>query len=336
MNTKTILWATAVAAMMFTSCGGNKEKTTENENYAESAIVDVTQQQKPRMLVIPSDQLLERFGMLNPENAQGKTVYNRDFAGYLLKDKDSKFIIASIQDAFIEFGYPLNDLEQTLKSLNDQEMVDEVDGIRKDAKTMLLTTAKPDIILELDYSLTNDEKSRNLDKKLTYTLRAIDAFSNKVVATIQQADFKKSGENNPAVLMRDALAQDTKKYTGQINDFFNTVVTNGRDITMRITINGDVNLSMSDECLDGDTYTDFIIDWMKENTLKGAYNMARNTDTELYFTDVRIKALNDNGTQYSAYDFARELSKALNKGCGVKSQNRTQGLGDALISIKGM
>ena len=317
---------------MFAACGGNKEK----QSYAESATVDVTQQQKPRMLVIPSDQLLERFGMLKAENAQGKTVYSRDYTGYLLADKDSKFIIASIQDAFIAFGYPLNDLEQTLKSLNDQEMVDEVDGIRKDAKTMLLTTAKPDIILELDYSLANDENSRNLDKNLTYTLRAIDAFSNKVVATIQQAGFKKTGENSPAVLMRDALAKDTKKYTAQINDYFNSVVTNGRDITVRITINGNVSLSMSDECLNGDSYTDFIIDWMKENTLKGAYNMARNTDTELYFTDVRIKALNDNGTQYSAYDFARELSKDLNKGCGVKSQNRTQGLGDALISIKGM
>lgn len=333
MNAKTILLAAAVAAVMFISCGGNDSK---KQSYAESATVNVTQQQKPRMLVIPSDQLLERFGKLNPEDAQGKTVYNRDFAGYLLSDKDSKFIIASIQDAFIEFGYPLNDLEQTLKSINDQEMVDEVDGIRKDAKTMLLTTAKPDIILELDYNLATNSNSRNLDRNLTYTLRAIDAFSNKVVATIQQAEFKKSGESSPAVLMREALAQDTKKYTAQINDFFNSVVTNGRDITMRITINGNVDLSMSDECLNGDTYTDFIIDWMKENTLKGAYNMARNTDTELYFTDVRIKALNDNGTQYSAYDFARDLSKALNKGCGVKSQNRTQGLGDALISIKGM
>lgn len=332
MKTKCLFLSMAVSMLMLSACGSK----SNNESYAESAIVDVTLQQKPRMLVIPSDQLLERFGKLHPEDAQGKTVYNRDFGGYLLTDKDSKFIIASIQDAFIAFGYPLNDLEQTLKSINDQEMVDEVDGIRKDAKTMLLTTAKPDIILELDYSLANNEKSRNLEKKLTYTLRAIDAFSNKVVATIQQADFKKSGETNPSVLMKAALDQDSKKYTSQINDFFNSVITNGRDITMRITINGDVNLSMSDECLDGDTYTDFIIDWMKENTLKGAYNMARNTDTELYFTDVRIKALNDNGTQYSAYDFARDLSKALNKGCGVKSQNRTQGLGDALISIKGM
>jgi hypothetical protein len=56
----------------------------------------------------------------------------------------------------------------------------------------------------------------------------------------------------------------------------------------------------------------------------------------MYFANVRIKTLNDNGTQYSAYDFARELSKALNKECGVKSKNVTQGLGDAMITIKGM
>ena len=68
----------------------------------------------------------------------------------------------------------------------------------------------------------------------------------------------------------------------------------------------------------------------------GTYNLQRNTDTEMYFANVRIKTLNDNGTQYSAYDFARELSKALNKECGVKSKNVTQGLGDAMIIIKGM
>lgn len=332
MKTKYFLLSLALATMFFAACGSKNS----NDNYAESSIVDVNEQQKPRILVMPSDQLLERFNKLNPEDSQGKTVYNRDYAGYLLSDKDSKFIIASIQDAFIQYGYPLNDLEQTLKSINDQNMIDEVDGIKKDAKSILLTTAKPDIILELDYRLEADPTSRNLSKRLTYTLRAIDAFSNKVVATIQQAGFSKGNENNPSVLMKEALEKDTPKYTEQIDGYFANILTHGRDITVRITINGDVNLSMSDNCLDGDTYTDFIIDWMKANTLKGAYNMARNTDTELYFTDVRIKTLNDNGTQYSAYDFARELSKALNKGCGVKSVNHTQGLGDALISIKGM
>lgn len=327
MKTKTLI--IALLASVLISCGGNGGN--------QSNTVNVTQQQKAAMLVIPSDQLLQQFGKLKQQEALGKTLQVRDYNGYLLTDQDSKFIISTIQSAFIQMGYPLNDLEQTLKSINEQEMLDAIDGIQKDAKTILLTTAKPDIILELDYNIVTDRSSRDFKKSLTYTLRAIDAFSNKVVATIQQTNFEGNSKTaTPATLMEAALAKDTKGFTQQINNHFNTIIETGRDITLRVTIDNGVNLTMSDECLDGDTYSDFIIDWVKVNTLLGAYNMNRNTETEMYFTNVKIKTLNDNGTQYSAYDFARELSKALNKGCGIKSRNTTQGLGMATISIKGM
>ena len=326
---KTKISIIALLTIVLISCGGNGGN--------QSNTVNVTQQQKPAMLVIPSDQLLQQFGKLKQQEALGKTLQVRDYNGYLLTDQDSKFIISTIQSAFIQMGYPLNDLEQTLKSINEQEMLDAIDGIQKDAKTILLTTAKPDIILELDYNIVTDRSSRDFKKSLTYTLRAIDAFSNKVVATIQQTNFEgNSKAATPATLMEAALAKDTKGFTQQINNHFNTIIETGREITLRVTIDKGVNLTMSDECLDGDTYSDFIIDWVKVNTLLGAYNMNRNTETEMYFTNVKIKTLNDNGTQYSAYDFARELSKALNKGCGIKSRNTTQGLGMATISIKGM
>ena len=326
---KTKISIIALLTIVLMSCGGNGGN--------QSNTVNVTQQQKPAMLVIPSDQLLQQFGKLKQQEALGKTLQVRDYNGYLLTDQDSKFIISTIQSAFIQMGYPLNDLEQTLKSINEQEMLDAIDGIQKDAKTILLTTAKPDIILELDYNIVTDRSSRDFKKSLTYTLRAIDAFSNKVVATIQQTNFEgNSKTTTPATLMEAALAKDTKGFTQQINNHFNTIIETGREITLRVTIDNGVNLTMSDECLDGDTYSDFIIDWVKVNTLLGAYNMNRNTETEMYFTNVKIKTLNDNGTQYSAYDFARELSKALNKGCGIKSRNTTQGLGMATISIKGM
>ena len=326
---KTKISIIALLAIVLMSCGGNGGN--------QSNTVNVTQQQKPAMLVIPSDQLLQQFGKLKQQEALGKTLQVRDYNGYLLTDQDSKFIISTIQSAFIQMGYPLNDLEQTLKSINEQEMLDAIDGIQKDAKTILLTTAKPDIILELDYNIVTDRSSRDFKKSLTYTLRAIDAFSNKVVATIQQTNFEGNSKTaTPATLMEAALAKDTKGFTQQINNHFNTIIETGREITLRVTIDNGVNLTMSDECLDGDTYSDFIIDWVKVNTLLGAYNMNRNTETEMYFTNVEIKTLNDNGTQYSAYDFARELSKALNKGCGIKSRNTTQGLGMATISIKDM
>lgn len=322
---KTKLLAIFAMATMLVSCGGGGTSTT----------VDVKQTQKPTMLVLPSDQLMQRFGCIRTEVSLGKQLQVRDYNSYLLTDPDAKFIIASIQSAFIEFGYPLNDLEQTLKSINDQEMVDEVSGIKKDSKTILLTNARPDIILELDYDMTTDRSSRDYSKSLTYTLRAIDAFSNKVVATIQAAGVK-NAKGNTATMMGEAIQKNSKDFTKQINKHFDDLIANGRDITMRVMIDANESFTMSDESIYGDTYADFILDYMKVNTLMGTYNLQRNTDTEMYFANVRIKTLNDNGTQYSAYDFARELSKALNKECGVKSKNVTQGLGDAMIIIKGM
>ena len=317
--------AILVMAAALVSCGGGGTSTA----------VDVKQTQKPTMLVLPSDQLMQRFGCIRTEVSLGKQLQVRDYNSYLLTDPDAKFIIASIQSAFIEFGYPLNDLEQTLKSINDQEMVDEVSGIKKDSKTILLTNARPDIILELDYDMTTDRSSRDYSKSLTYTLRAIDAFSNKVVATIQAAGVK-NANGNTASMMGEAIQKNSKDFTKQINNHFDDLIANGRDITMRVMIDANESFTMSDESIYGDTYADFILDYMKVNTMMGTYNLQRNTDTEMYFANVRIKTLNDNGTQYSAYDFARELSKALNKECGVKSKNVTQGLGDAMIIIKGM
>ncbi len=343
MKTKTILFV-LLSVLVFVSCGnitGNGEKQQEVQTVTETEeqevqTVTVTEQQKPTVLVIPSDQLLNRFGMLQRKEVLGKMIQIRDYNGYFLADPDSKFVISSIQNAFIRYGYPLNDLEQTLKSINDQEMLDAVTGIQKDAKTVLLTNARPDIILEVDYNYATDRSTRAYSKSFTFTLRAIDAFSNKVVATIQETACKEGKANTPSALAEAILAQDSKAFTRQMDNYFTTIIKTGRDITLRVTIENGVNLTMSDECLDGDTYTDFIIDWLKVNTVLGAYNMSRNTDTEMYFVNVKIKTFNDNGTQYSAYDFARQLSKALNKGCGIKSKNTTQGLGDATISIKGM
>ncbi len=333
---KNLILLVASALALFSCGGGNGSGEQSTFDSGSGNTVSVNEQQKPKLMVLPSDKLLQRWKMLKQENAQGKTIYVRDFNGYLLKDQNSTYIIGAIQKAFIDYGFPLDDLEQTIKSINDQDMLDDVDGIQKDAKTMLLTTAKPDIILELDYELRDNMASRKPDKSLTFTLRAIDAFTNQVIGNIQQTEFGKGSSSGTEKLMEDAIKADGKAFTGQINKHFGDIVANGRNISVRITLESGVSFKMDDECLDNDSYADFIIDYMKTNTYKGAYTLTRNTDTELYFTNVKIPTLNEDGTQFSAYDFGRALSKALNKGCGVKSKNKTQGLGDALISIKGM
>lgn len=246
-------------------------------------------QQRARIMVMPSDQLLDRFKSLDQNVINGRVITGRNYEKYYLNDSDAKFIISSIQDGFIKYGYPINDLEQTLKSMGDREIIDEVSGVKKDAKTVLLNSAHPDIIIEVDYNSQKDYSTRSVQKVLSYSIRAIDAVTSKVVATIQDAKVSGNGKErlSSVELLQMALSEKMEGFTQSIDEYFSRIGREGREITVRITLDQNSSLSMKSELSNGDVLADFIIDFMKVNTLGGSYNMALNTISEMYFTDVR-------------------------------------------------
>ncbi|MBE6308324.1 MAG: hypothetical protein E7087_03345 [Bacteroidales bacterium] len=358
----TKLLLTAVVAMVVLSgCSEQKEvKTVETPSAAETApvasqpvknLLDNTSgdieayessdvnavvQARPSIMVIPGDQILKDCGCISTEKANGREFIIRDYKGFLLKNNEIKQVISFIQNEFNDSEFPLNDFEQTLKQLDTQEAFDMADGLEKDARTMLSSMARPDIILEFTYEKGKPSllgHNYNASKSTSYTLRAIDAYSSKVVAAINGNDI--SGAS-----IKEAMQQDIKrninKFQGDIQKYFNDILTRGRDVTVRVVVESGSGIALSDESIEGDTYTDWIIDYMKANTVKGAHTMVRNTDYELAFTNCRIKLLNDDGTQYGVYDWARDLQKDLRRNLGLKCANKAQGLGEVLIAIQGL
>ena len=347
---KTRKWITLLGGALIVStiisCGGSNTKkgladgASGNLEAYESGEVNAVVQALPEIMILPSDQTLKHFGALKEQTIDGRIFQIRDYQKYLLDDNNAKQIFSIIQTKFNKEGFPLNDLEQTLKQLNTQEASDMADGFNKDAKTLLLTTAQPDIILELNYetnagniSLTGHNYKNTGDKQLNYTLNAIDAYTNKVVSSIAANNVR--GKSVP-----EAIQDDIQKKIGQLmkdlQGYFSEILTRGRDITVRIAVANASNVNLSDENIEGDTYADYIIDYIKTHTVKGAYKLQRNTDNELYFVNCRIRLNNEDGTQFGAYDWARELAKKLRKDLGVKVTNKSQGLGEVLISIEGM
>lgn len=345
MKTKRIFLA-LLGAMLLFSCGGNNQgggivgnASGDMEAY-ESGNVNAIEQARPSIMVIPSDQVLQNFGCLRTENVNGREYIIRDYKTYFLKDDRAKRIFSTIQDEFNAKEFPLHDFEQTLKQLDNQEALDMADGMEKDAKTMLLTVAQPDIILELDYNTSRDKVSlrghnynHNGEKNISYTLNALDAYTNKVVATVGASNI--NGESTTGTIQKD-IKEQMSKFQKNITNYFSDILTRGRDITVRIAIESGAKINLSDESIEGDTYTDWIIDYMKSHTVKGAYKMQRNTNKELYFVNCRIKLLNEDGTQYGVYNWARDLQKNLRSNLGLKCSNKSQGLGEAVISIQGI
>ena len=337
-----------IVAAVLVGCGGNKQSNGLTEGASgdmeayENGNVNAMEQARPTIMVIPSDQTLKNFKCIENQKANGRDYIIRDYKNYLQKDYRAERIISAIQNEFIAQNYPLNDFEQTLKQLETQEALDMADGFEKDAKTMLLTVAQPDIILELSYYSSKDKgismTSHNYNKKneerdVSYTLDAIDAYTNKVVATMTATGIK---GNSTTEIIQNSIKKNMPKFQQDITKYFSDILTRGRDITIRISVEDGSNVNLSDESIEDDTYADWIIDYIKTHTVKGAYKLQRNTDKELYFVNCRIKLLNEDGTQYGVYDWASDFIKNLRKNLGLKCSNKAQGLGEVLISVQGL
>lgn len=357
MKTRRILTVTALllSSIMMVSCffngGGNSEggnsadgkgligRASGDITAYESSDVNGLEQALPQIMVIPSDQVLQNFKCLKTETVQGRTYIIRDYKSYLLKDDRARRLISAIQGAFNDQDFPLNDFEQTLKQLDTQEAMDLADGLDKDSKTLLLMTARPDIILELDYATSRDKQvsltSHNYnnagEKNVNYTLTALDAYTNKAVATMTASNIK--GESTTETIQA-SIAKNMPKFQDDIVKYFSDILTRGRDITVRVAVAKGCRIKLSDDSIEGDTYADWIIDYIKVHTVKGAYKMQTNTDKEISFTNCRIKLLNEDGTQYGVYDWTRDLAKNLRKNLGLKVTNKAQGLGEVMLVIQ--
>lgn len=317
-------------ALLLPSCIKRDRNLTDNlkdesEEYASSD-VNAIDQALPEIMVIPSDGVLQNFGAAR----QTPNGVMRDYQKYLLDNKDNKALVAAIESQFVDNNYPLTNLEQTLKHLATSSATDEADGLAKDAKTMLMETANPDIIVELDYNTTTNRK--NFNSTLNYTISLIDPYTNKVFASYSESDvdgkdladaFKKSLKGN----MR-GINHDLRKY-------FSNILTKGREISLRISVDSDAGMNLQEESVEGDTYSDWIDDYLDTHTVKGSFKLKTNTRYELSYT-ARIPTLNDDGTQYSGYQWGRELAKAMRKQLGVKVSNRSQGLADIHLVVTGM
>lgn len=339
MKVKNALGWTILSLALF-SCGGNNSKNSLAEGASgdmdayENADVNAIEQARPQIMVIPADQTLKSFGALKETMIDGKGFVVRDYQGYLTKDDRFRRIASFIQDSFVKQNYPLVDFEQTLKQLDTKAATDMADGLQTDAKTQLLQTAHPDIILEINYYKSSSLTSHDYrSKNVSYTLSAIDAYTTNVVATITSSNIK--GESTTETIQQD-MAAKLPSLMNDVQNYYSDILKRGREVSIRITVESGSNQDLGDESIDGDAYSDWIIDYVKTHTVKGAYKMGINTAKELSFTSARIKLLDEDGTQYGVYDWARDLQKAIHKNLGLKVSNKSQGLGDIVLSVKGM
>lgn len=290
------------------------------------------QAKKPTIMVVPADVWCSENGYMTTYDNQGDEVSVPDYEKAVQNDMDLVNAITKIGELMAERGLPLKDLASTVRSIRQSSAEDEMTVSRSSGSSLaespldkLLNRAKADILVELAWKINTVGPKQSV----TYTLRGIDAYTNKQVAAAQGTGAPSFSAEIP-VLIEEATLEKMDGFIAQLQAHFDDLLANGREVNVNIRVfdNGS-GMSLEDE-YDGYELIDIIDDWMAQNTVQHRYSLTDATESMMRFEQVRIPLYRENGMPMDTRRFVTELRRYLSKEpFNITSKVLTKGLGRA-------
>ena len=258
--------------------------------FALFSIEAFGQAKKPRLVVIPSDALLNSMGLLGATDDMGEINYVQHYKEAFL-DTDFKACISKISEMFNDRGFPLTMLEAELRRAQGKNIVIPVD-----------------IRLELNYKI---------DKKgpqdiLYFELTALDAYSSKQVGA-------SSGVSKPAIgetkvnLLQEAVLDKIDKFALDIDNYFQKLADQGHE--SRLTIESEGSCDLND-------VIDDVEDWLSNNCVNGAFSTDNVDESVIQVSQAMMPLFGANGKALDARNFYKPLRDVLTaKGLNVKQKS---------------
>lgn len=293
-----------------------------------------SQAKKPTLMVVPSDLYCNQHGYMQTFSNQGSTEMVPDYKKALQNDSQLLTAITVIGQMMADRGFPLKLMEQELKNLNQESAEDALLTSKSGADVAespvdrLKKRSKSDIILQVTWLVNRTGPKYSL----TFNLQGIDAYTNKQIAACQGTGDPTFTAELP-VLLEESIANHLETFTTQLQNHFDDMFENGREITLRVKKWEDSEFDLESE-FDGTELSDIIEDWISANTVKGRFNTTDATENFMYFEQVRIPLYDQNQRAMDARRWTRDLINKL-KTYGVPAKLMMKGLGQATIVIGG-
>lgn len=291
---------------------------------------------QPTIMVVPSDALMKQLNCFKYIDNQGVKTPNPDYTAVFAEHAELKQVISKIGELFADKGFAIQDMETALKQIRDEEAEDvatqskEGGEIAQSALDKILVRVKPDIKLELTYTITS---AGGPFRTVTFNIQAIDAYSTKQVGGASGTGSN-STETVDARLLEEAVLTYINNLQNQMQTHFDDLNKNGREVFVRVQVFDDSGFDLEEE-FENVELNEHITTWMKKNTINGAFRQAKLTENEIRFSSVRIPMFDTVGYAITASDFARQLISFLKTTHKIKSKNVSQGIGDVRLVLKG-
>ncbi len=294
------------------------------------------QAKKPTLMVVPSDVWCSTNGYMTEYDNQGNIMNVPDYQTALQTNMDLKLAIAKINDLMAERGFPLKDLEQQIKLINQQNaemnMTTSSNGnaLAESPIDRLLRTAKADIILELTWNVVRQGPKYSL----TFILEGKDSYTGKSIGGANGTSAPSFSAELP-VLLEEAVVAHLDNFNHRLQTHFEDLFANGREVSfeVRVFADNEAGINLESE-FDGYELAEIIDDWMALNTVEGRFSKLGSSENYVQYEQVRIPLYKANGVAMDTESFARQLRSVLRKepyNIPVKVLN--QGLGKTILVL---
>ena len=303
------------------------------------AVLAFGQAKKPTIMVVPSDQYCISRGYKFEFNNQGMKQVLPDYKTALQSDPDLRLVITKMGQIMADRGFPLKDLEQELKNLEQERAESSMLTSSSSGSEMaespidaLKRVAKADIIMDLDFEV----KRQGPQKYIVFNLKGLDAYTAKQVSGVAGAGSPSTAAS-PELLLEEAVLSHMDNYNAGLMRHFEDMFANGREVKVQIKVwsNWGENLE-SEFGSDGKELTEIIEDWFYDNCVEGRFSLSDASENFMKFEQVRIPMMrtDDKGRQRAVdtRSFVSDLRKYLN-GLGIPSKLYLRGLGEAWLIL---
>lgn len=291
------------------------------------------QAKKPTIMVVPSDVWCNQNGYMTEFDNQGTKIKIPDYTKAVQENSDLLLVISKINELMTERGFPLKNLESSLKSLQNQAAEDAVLSSKSGAELSespvdkLKQVAKADIWMQLTWTLNKTGPK----KSVTFNLQGLDAYTDKQIAGTSGTGQPSFSAELPVLLEESVLAH-LDNFNAQLQTHFEDMAANGREVALRIRVWDSFDGDLESE-YEGEELRTLIENWVADNTVQSRFSTADATERMMVFEQVRIPLYNDKGRALDTRNWADGLRKELRTKYQIESKLMMKGLGQAQLVI---
>jgi hypothetical protein len=289
-------------------------------------------------MVVPSDNWCIQNGFTQKFDNQGKITVVSDFKRAVQENFQLKEVIATINTMMTDRGFPLKDLEATLKKIESQSaenaMTTSKSGseIAETPYDKLKSVAKADIILEISWNIN----SVGPKKSISFIMRGMDAYTGKQIAGSPPTTGTPSFSAEIPKLLEEAVLTHIDNFNNQLQGHFDDLFLNGREVVLSIEVfGGSWGENLESEFGSGkEELSKIIEDWVAANTVQHRFSTTDATEDKMLFEQVRIPLLDEKGKSgLDTRGWARGLKTFLSNQFQIPSKLMMKGLGEAQLVI---